>query len=135
MQKVFKLNRISRPGFSLIEILISLLVISGALTTMFSGFETSGQLDMHAAFESEAAFMAERELELIKSDLLAGRLPAKAAGQPGRFRSKPGWKIATTVAAPDADNAVRLQVTARKGERVFQLESFVFVPPQEQKHD
>lgn len=125
----------SRNGFSLIEILISLLVLSGALTTMFSGFDTSSQLDMHAGFESEAAFLAERELELVKSDLIAGRLPATAAGRPGRFRGKPGWKIASTIAAPDEDGAVRIQISAKKAERLFQLESFVYVPTPEKKHD
>ncbi len=115
-------------GFSLIEILISLLVLSSAIATMFSGFEASSQLDMQAAFESEAAYIAEREIELVKSDLLAGRLAATAAGRPGRFRMKPGWKVATAIAAPDIDGAVRLQVTTHRGERSFQLESFVFVP-------
>ncbi len=120
-------------GFSLIEILISLLVLSGAIATMFSGFEASSQLDLQAAFESEAAYIAEREIELVKSDLLAGRLAVAAAGRPGRFRMKPGWKVATAIAAPDSDGAVRLQVTTHKGERSFQLESFVFVPDSEVK--
>ncbi len=120
-------------GFSLIEILISLLVLSSAIATMFSGFEASSQLDMHAAFESEAAHIAEREIELVKSDLLAGRLTAAAAGRSSRFRMKPGWKVATAIAAPDSDGAVRLQVTTHKGERSFQLESFVFVPGPEVK--
>ncbi len=120
--------KIARSGFSLIEILISLLVLSGALATMFSGFESSSMLDMHAGFESEAAFMAERELELVKSDLLAGRLKPVAAGRPGRFRMKPGWKIATAIAGSDEEGAVRIRVSANKGGRVYQLESFVFVP-------
>lgn len=121
-------KQVYQSGFSLIEILISLLVLSGALATMFSGFETSGRLDMHAGFESEAAFMAERELELVKSDLVSGRLPAVAAGRPGRFRTKPGWKIATAIAGADAEGAVRIQIAVSKSDRLFQLESFVFVP-------
>jgi len=132
MQKYFYRTAFSN-GFSLIEILISLLVLSGAIATMFSGFEASSQLDMQAAFESEAAYIAEREIELVKSDLLAGRLAATAAGRPGRFRMKPGWQVATAIAAPDSDGAVRLQITTRKGEHSFQLESFVFVPGSEVK--
>ncbi|MDD3145796.1 MAG: type II secretion system protein [Candidatus Riflebacteria bacterium] len=117
-----------REGFSLIEILISLLVLSGALATMFSGFESSSMLDMQAGFESEAAFMAERELELVKSDLLAGRLKPVAAGRRGRFKMKPGWKIATTIADRDDDGATRIQVSASRSGRNFMLESFVYVP-------
>ncbi len=128
MQITADYKGIARSGFSLIEILISLLVLSGALATMFSGFESSGMLDMQASFESEAAFMAERELELVKSDLIAGRLRPVAAGRPGRFKMKPGWKIATVIAGSDAEGAVRIQVSANKSGRVYQLESFVYVP-------
>ncbi len=127
MTNILKKIQKNKNGFSLIEILVSLLVLSSAIATMFAGFDTSQALDVHAAFETEAAFLAERELELVKSDLLSGRLPIIAAGRPGRFRNKPGWKVATTVAAADEDGAVRIQVSANLGDRLFQLESFVFV--------
>lgn len=127
MTDIFNLLQKGNSGFSLIEILISLLVLSSAIATMFSGFDASQALDMHAAFESEAAFLAERELELIKSDLLSGRLPAVSAGRPGRFVCKPSWKLTTTISDADEDGAVRIQVSAGKGDRLFQLESFVFV--------
>lgn len=115
-------------GFSLIEILISLLVLSGAIATMFSGFETSGQLDMYASFESEAAFLTEREIELVKAELLNGRIKPRPAALPCRFRLKPGWKISSAITDADETDVVRIQVSTRKGERLFQLESFVFVP-------
>lgn len=121
-------NLASCQGFSLVEILISLLVLSGALATMFSGFDTSSRLELHASFESEAAFLAEREMELLKADLLSGRIKTAPAAVNSRFRHKPGWKSYSIITAPDQYGAVRVVSTVKKGERIFKLESFLFVP-------
>ncbi len=118
----------SRRGFSLLEILITLLVLSGSVVIMFSGFDTAAQLDMFASFESEAAFLAEREIELLKSELLQGRVKPAAGSLKSRFRLKPGWKLTSVMADADSEGAVRLICSVSKGDRQFQLESFVFVP-------
>ncbi|EKD84279.1 MAG: hypothetical protein ACD_39C00136G0005 [uncultured bacterium] len=123
-----KADRLTRQGFSLLEILITLLVLSGSIVIMFSGFDTAAQLDMFASFESEAAFLAERELELLKSELLQGRIKLAAGSLNSRFRLKPGWKLANIMSAVDNEDAVRLICSISKGDRLFQLESFVFVP-------
>lgn len=117
-----------KQGFSLVEILISLLVLSGALATMFSGFETSSQLDLHASFESEASFLAEREMELLKAEMLSGKIKRGPMSLNGRFRHKPGWKSQSIVAAPDSYGAVRIVSMVSKSDRIFKLESFLFVP-------
>ncbi|MDD2998572.1 MAG: prepilin-type N-terminal cleavage/methylation domain-containing protein [Candidatus Riflebacteria bacterium] len=117
-----------KTGFSLIEILISLLVISGALTTMFAGFDTSSKLAMHAEFETEAAFIAERELEIVKAELLCGKILPRPAGMRNRFRLKPGWKATIIMAAADKTGTIRILSSVRKGDRLFQLESFLFLP-------
>lgn len=117
-----------RCGFSLLEILITLLVLSGSVVIMFSGFDTAAQLDMFASFESEAAFLAEREIELLKSEILQGRIKPAAGSLHSRFRLKPGWKLANIMSAVDSEDAVRLICSISKGDRLFQLESFVYVP-------
>ena len=123
-----------RDGFSLIELLISLFILTGALAIIFSGFEVSAKLNSHAIFESEAAFLAEREIELAKSELLNGNLKAgKARNLPCRFRLKPGWKINTILTPPDKDETVRLQVRVTHADRELQLESYLFLPEQEVK--
>jgi len=121
-------NAPDRRAFSLLEILITLLVLSGSVVIMFSGFDTASQLDMFAGFESEAAFLAEREIELLKSELLQGRIRAAAGSIKSRFRLKPGWKLASVIADADSEDAIRLICSISKGDRLFQLESFVFVP-------
>lgn len=118
-----------RPdGFTLIEILISLLVLSGALTTMFSGFDSSSRLDLHADFESEAAYLAEREMELLKSEMLSGKIKPGPAAVKGRFRYKAGWKVYSVVTAADQTGTVRIISNVKKNDRQLKLESFLFLP-------
>lgn len=118
----------NRRGFSLLEILITLLVLSGSVVIMFSGFDTAAQLDMFASFESEAAFLAEREIELLKSELLQSHIKPAAGSMKSRFRLKPGWKIASVMADIDKEDSVRLICSVSNGDRLFQLESFIYVP-------
>jgi prepilin-type N-terminal cleavage/methylation domain-containing protein len=133
MNKSLPVNRIRtntqlKSGFSLLEILITLLVLSGSIVIMFSGFDTAAQLDLFASFESEAAFLAEREIELLKSEILQGRVKPAAGSLPSRFRLKPGWKLANVMSAVDSEDAVRLICSISKGDRLFQLESFLYAP-------
>ena len=134
---IFKTQTIyKKNGFSLVELIISLLVLTGALSVIFSGFEVSAKLNNHAVFESEAAFLAEREIELAKSELLNGNLKAGEARQlPCRFRLKPGWKLITLLTSPDKDETVRLQVRVTHADRELQLESYLFLPEKEVKNN
>ncbi len=119
-------------GFSLIEIILSLFILSTSLAIIFSGFEITSNLNNHARFESEAAFLAEREMELAKSELLNGNIKViKTQKFESRFRLKPGWKLFTLIVPPDSDNAVRLQVRVTHTDRELQLESFLFLPDKE----
>ncbi len=121
----------TKKGFSLIEAILSLLILSGSLAIIFSGFEISSQLNNYAKFESEAAFLAEREMELAKSELLCGNLKADRNKRlNSRFRLKPGWKLSTILTVPDAEKVVRLQVRVTNSDRELQLESFLFLPEQ-----
>lgn len=121
----------NKSGFSLMEILVSLFVLGGALAIIFSGFDISSKINNQAVFESEAAFLAEREMELAKSELLNGNLKA---GQPQklpcRFRLKPGWQLFTLLTSPDETNTVRLQVRVNQADKELQLESYLFLPEQ-----
>lgn len=117
-----------RAAFSLIEILISLLIVSGAIATIFSGFDTAAQLSFHSAFESEAAFLAERELELLKAEFISDKITYSPGRIASRFPQKPGWKVNTVWAAHDEFGAVRVVCTVEQQDRVFKLESFVYQP-------
>ncbi len=124
----FKTDATDNRGFSLLEILVTLLVLSGSIVVMFSGFDTAAKLDMFASFESEAAFLAERELELLKSELLQGRIKPAITSLNSRFRLKPGWKLTSVMTNAGNEDTVRLICSVNKSDRLFQLESFVFVP-------
>lgn len=129
-------KRISKSGFSLLEILVSLFVLATSLSVIFSGFEVSKKLNSQAAFESEAAYLAERELELAKSELLNGNLKAGQARRlKSRFRLKPGWQLVTLLTPPDSDDAVRLQIRVTQADKELQLESFLYLPQSGEKHE
>lgn len=126
-------SRSRTKGFSLIEILISLLVLSGSIVTMFSGFDTASKLDFHSAFESEAAFLAEREMEILKSDLLCGKRKSGPTSAESRFKHKPGWKMTTVWTAPDDTGALRIICTIKQLDRMFKIESFLYLPKEASK--
>ncbi len=122
-------SKSKKQGFSLIEVLLTLIVLSSSLAVIFAGFDISSKLNNYAAFESEAAFLAEREIELAKSELLNGNLKAgKLRKLSCRFKLKPGWKLVTLLLPPDEENIVRLQVRVNNADRELQLESFLFLP-------
>lgn len=119
-----------RHGFSLVEILLSLLILAGTVVGLLGGMTASEQLENRARFEDLAGAYAERELELLKSDLLAGRRPPGPRGNHGRFRLPGGWKSRVVWTAPDGDGVTRLvSEVSRQGEQI-KLESFLYIPPQ-----
>ncbi|MBF0498531.1 MAG: hypothetical protein HQM09_00225 [Candidatus Riflebacteria bacterium] len=118
----------SKQGFSLIEILLSLMILSGTVVSLVSGIGSAESLDRHTRFEYEATTLAERELEILKSDLLSGKRSPGPRGGPGRFRLHPGWTSRIAWAAPDADGAVRLASEIIHGSDRVRLESFLYVP-------
>jgi type II secretory pathway pseudopilin PulG len=123
-----KFSDSSRTGFSLAEILISMLVLSGAISTMFIGFDTSSNLDNYSRFSTESAYLAEREVELLKSDLLTGKLRPGPANRASRFSLKPGWELKTIWTSPDKSDTVRINCLVKKGEQQFKLETFLYLP-------
>ncbi|RCK80221.1 MAG: hypothetical protein OZSIB_3403 [Candidatus Ozemobacter sibiricus] len=118
----------ARPGFTLIEILLSLLVMAGSIGLYFTGMQAAELLDRQARGEDRAARVAERELELLKNDLLAARRPPQGVAR-GRFRLPPGWQTRLRWAPLAEEGTVRLaaRVTQRAGVDL-QVESFLFLP-------
>lgn len=116
-------------GFSLIEILLSLLILSGSLGILLGGMDVAQKLDRRGATESSAVFFAEREMELARSDLLSGRFDAERRHRPGRFRLPKGWTTRVVRTDPDDYGVVRLQcrVTYQEEEQLT-LESHFFLP-------
>jgi hypothetical protein len=72
--------------------------------------------------------LAERELEILKSDLLSGKQANFPGKSDSRFRLKPGWKVKVAWTQPDKEQAIRLVSKAIRGQNEFSLESFLFLP-------
>ncbi len=121
-------GRPGRPGFTLVEILLSLLVMAGSIGLYVSGMQAAELLDRQARGEDRAARIAERELELLKNDLLAARRPPQGVAR-GRFRLPAGWKTQLRWAPFENEGTVRMaaRVTQRAGVDL-QVESFLFLP-------
>ncbi|MDD3000301.1 MAG: type II secretion system protein [Candidatus Riflebacteria bacterium] len=115
-------------GFSLVEILISVLVVGGILTIMYSGFKTSNDLLLQASFESEAAFLAEREIEYIKSELVDGVIKPEKSFLKSRFQTKPEWKVSSLVAPDEIPGICKILTNIESQNKKFTLESFIYIP-------
>jgi Tfp pilus assembly protein PilV len=118
----------SPSGFSLFEILLSLMILGGATVGLFGAMNVAEALDRQARFESEGAAFAERELEMLKIDLLAGTRSAGPRGARGRFRHPGGWKVRLSWTAADPEGVIRTACTITQGDRGYRLESFLFFP-------
>lgn len=113
----------------MIEILIALFVLGTCVTALIGGMGVVSEATAEAQFAQRGAFVAERELELAKADLLAGRLAPGPRGLPGRFPLPAPWRSRVLVGAREADGAVRLAVRcAGPASRSLLLESFLYVP-------
>lgn len=115
-------------GFSLIEIVLSLLILSGSIVVIFSGFDTSDKLNNYSIFETKAAFLAERELEILKSDLINKNRKNFPGTADSRFQQQPGWKVKCIWTVPDKTDVVRVVSSVTYKGMKFRLESFVFIP-------
>lgn len=117
-----------RNAFTLIETLVSIMIVGGILTVMFSGFDVSKQQQMQADFESEAAFIAEREMEYIKSELLEGKIKTKASKRSGNFKVPTGWSVTLNLGEYTQDKTMKISVETVKNNNRFILSSYVYIP-------
>lgn len=117
-----------RIGFSLIEILLSLLILSGTLVTLLGGFQVALELDKHAQFEEMAAYFAEREMEIAKCDLLSGKAVPDTATRAGRFRLPKGWGSWLSCAPLDEFSVSKILCRVARGSETLTLESFLYCP-------
>lgn len=118
----------SRRGFSLIEILLAMLIMAGSVISLMRGLEVQESLDRQSRFETMAAIYAERELELLKSDLTTGKRPTGPCGIAGRFRLPGGWKSRLIWTEPDEDGVCRLIVRINRSDDLFACETFFSLP-------
>jgi len=117
-----------KKAFSLVEILLSLLVLSGSIVSLMAGIQIAQELNKKSKFEEAAAFYAEREMEMLKCDLLSGKIPPRSGKNRGRFRLPGGWKNEIFRSAPGETGVMRLVSKVSFGKDSFTLESFLYVP-------
>lgn len=132
----FKANNLNKiHGFTLFEIIISMVVLGGVLTIMFSGFSISNKLFSQTSFESEASLIAEREMEYLKSELLSGFSTNKKTNITNKFKLEIPWELSSLIEPDSIDNCYRISVKVKKQEQSFLLSSFIYSPTKEEKNE
>ena len=119
---------IRQKAFTLVEILVSIMIVGSILTVMYSGFDISKQQQMQADFESEASIIAEREMEYIKSELIDRKVKPKFAKRHGNFNVPKGWQVLLTLGEYSTDKTIRITVETTKKNNRFKLNSYVYIP-------
>ena len=121
----------NRAGFTLIEVLVSIFIVGGILTIMYSGFDLSNIMQSHANYESEASLLAEREMEFIKSELICGNIKYTSKPLLTHFKLDEGWKLSTNLIKTD-ESDVKIIVNISKDKQKLELVSYVYIPGAEE---
>jgi len=110
-----------RDGFTLAEVLVSLVIVTSALMILSQGFLVGGQASSSSQRTTVAAMLAEGKMAEIE----AGIQPFNASTS-GTFDDQPdyAWSLRPESATPAGLSKVTLQVTWKERE---QSRSFVLV--------
>jgi len=126
---------LSKRAFTLIEIIISMLVFAITVTSIFSGFDVIQKLERHADFESESAFLAERELELAKAKILTGSLKAEQNTLKSAFPLKPHWELTLHISKPDKNGLIELSALVESQDRQTEVKTFLALESRKANQD
>ncbi len=122
------LSTIRHKAFTLVETLVSIMIVGSILTVMYSGFDISKQQQMQADFESEASIISEREMEYIKSELIDGKIKPKSTKKNGSFKVPAGWQVTSTLGEYSSDKTMKITVETSKNNNKFMLSSYIYIP-------
>lgn len=112
-------------GFTLVEVIVALVIMAGAIAILAQGFLAGGAASINAQNETAAAHLASSKM----AELEAGILPLNI-GQTGSVEEREGWTwdIASEAQASPA-GLYRIAVTIRweesAGERAYRLVRFM----------
>ena len=118
----------TRRAFSLLEILLSLLILAGSVIGLMKGLDVAQALDNYSRFEHQAAVFGERELELLKADLIDGRRLPGPASATARIKLPPGWQGILSWTDRDQTGTIRAVARITQRENLLTIGTFVYVP-------
>lgn len=76
------MTRSYSPGFTLIEVLVSLVVVTASLTILSQGFLTGGRASVGAQNETIATMLAESKMAEVEAGILSLQSSASGSFEP-----------------------------------------------------
>jgi prepilin-type N-terminal cleavage/methylation domain-containing protein len=118
----------SNAGFSLVEVMVSILILGVALVGMTQGLTTALSSSKDAELETAAALVAAGQIELLRAEGLIrdGSTDGELSGALAGYR----WRQTISKGAYDGLHEVSVVVeSATSGIALFQLQTMLFEPP------
>ncbi|HKS17244.1 MAG TPA: type II secretion system minor pseudopilin GspI [Planctomycetota bacterium] len=112
---------LARSGFTLIEVLVALVVVTAALTIVAQGFLTGGRASVASQNETLATMLAESKMAEVEAGIISTQSSATGTFEPER----PDFSWKTDVETTTVTGLTKLTLTVtwkeREEERTFVL--------------
>jgi general secretion pathway protein I len=110
-----------RRGFTLIEVLVSLVVVTAGLTIIAQGFITGGRASVASQFASTATMLAESKMAEIEAGIISTQTSASGGFEPEQPDFT--WSMETETTTTTGLIKITLTVTwkERNEDRTFAL--------------
>ena len=122
------MKRHQQQGFSLVELLVAMLILSFGIVGMMQGLTTALQSNKEAEWESAAAWIASARVEFLRADgyIVAGETEGQFSGDMETFL----WResITETERLGLYDVVVTIHHVGN-GKQIYKLETRLFDPP------
>jgi prepilin-type N-terminal cleavage/methylation domain-containing protein len=118
----------SNAGFSLVEVLCAILILSVALVGLVQGLSTALTSNKESELQTGAALIAAGLIETLRAegDLTDGSTDGDCSGALAIYR----WKETISSAGIDGLHEVAVEIEhAKTGKLIYELRTLLFEPP------
>jgi prepilin-type N-terminal cleavage/methylation domain-containing protein len=121
-------------GFSLIEVLVSILVLGVALTGLVQALSTALKSHKESELQTSAALLAAGRLETLRAE--GGLLDGTTEGDFGTDLPLYRWRQSLTPGSVDGLHEVSVVVESTKtGKEIYELRTMLFEPSEDSTLD
>lgn len=115
-----------QAGFSLIEVMISMLILGVGLVGLVHGINTALGSSKEVEMQSQAALLAAGQIEILRADgfVTEGETDGEFTGELSVY----SWKQSVVPTTPEG--LYEVTVTIQKGDvEIYELKTMLFDPP------
>lgn len=118
------------PGFSLIEVIVAIAILSIALVGLAHGITTALSSSKESELQTTAAMFAAGLIEELRAE--GGITDGESSGTCGEELPLYRWTESTTSAGVDGLHEVNVSIeNARTGQAIYELRTLLFEPPEQ----